>query len=177
MQFSYELTLDEFKSALKLHSRQKLGRRIYFFIYDFVFPLAAVLALVATAYAYMHDGPGAIGGLIIFDVACIAAVALLFVVRRFRIRSAFRALYPAGSKNRVTSVVIGDEHILTSVEGVGEGRYLWSGVSAFVQNNLVALFYITDERFLMLPLGSLNPDQRNEISALVTRHVVGKRTC
>ena len=172
MQLTYELTLAEFKSALKLHARQKLSRRIHTFIYKLVIPGVTAFLLSFTFYTYVTNGSDAIDdGLIFLDIALITIVVLVFVLRRFRIRSAFRALFPARATNRITSITISDDHILTSVEGIGEGRYLWTGVSAFVQNKLVVLFYIGDERFLMLPSRVLSSAQCNELNDLVSRNL------
>jgi hypothetical protein len=176
MKWSYELTLQEFKLAFRLHSRQKLGRRIHWFIYDFVFPGITVLFLAFTAYLWM-TGSEAMDDFIIYDIALVTMVVLIFTLRAFRIRSAFRALFPPGAKNRITSITFSDEEILTSVEGVGEGRYLWAGVSAFVENQAVALFYIGDERFLILPRRVLNPPEHADLAALVARHVETRKTC
>ncbi|MGH9606359.1 MAG: YcxB family protein [Terracidiphilus sp.] len=171
MQLSYELTLAEFKSALNLHARQKLGRRIHTFIYKFGIPGITALLLGLTFYTYITGGSDAAGDMIVYDIGLVTIVVLVFVLRRFRIRSAFRSLFPAGAKNRTTSIAINDDHILTSVQGVGEARYLWTGLSAFVQNKLVALFYIGDERFLVLPLRAISPSQRNELNDLIGRYV------
>ncbi len=172
MQLSYELTLAEFKSALRLHFRQKLSRRIHWFIYKFVIPGTTGVALSVTLYLYVTTGLDGLDDLVIADIALVAIIILVFIFRGFRVRSMFRALYPPGAKNRITSIAINDEDIRTSVDGVGEGRYLWTGVSAYAENKLIALFYIGDERFLMLPTRILSSAQRAELNDLIERHVV-----
>ena len=174
MQVSYELTLAEFESALKLHARQRLSRRIYAVTYRFGIPGATAPFLGFTLYAFATGGWDAIEELIFPDVFLFAIFVLALFFTRSRIRSVFRSLYPPGAKSRVTSMELNDACILTSVEGVGEGKYFWSGVSAFVEHKQIALLYIGDERFFTVPLRVLTDVQRNELHDLVARHVVKK---
>jgi hypothetical protein len=172
MQVSYELTLAEFESALKLHARQKLSRRIYVFTFRFVIPWATYLFLGFTLYSYVTGGWGAIEGLVFPDFVLVAILILALSFPRSRIHSVFRSLYPPGAKSRINSMEINDACILTSVEGVGEGKYLWNAVSAFVENEQLALLYVGEERFFTVPLRALTDVQRNELRELVARNLV-----
>jgi hypothetical protein len=174
MQLSYEITLPEWKSALKLHSRQTLGRRIHWFIYDYVIPGVTLAFLAITLAMYLAGGAPAISPLAITDVILVAMTILLVFVRRSRVRAMFRTLVPPTAKSRTKSLVLSDEQIVSSMEGIGETRYLWSGILKFVQNGIVALFYITDEQFLLIPLRVLSSEERAELDGLVGRHVVNR---
>jgi hypothetical protein len=172
MQLSYTLTYSDYKAAFRLHKRQKAGRRIYFFFYDIVIPATAVVLLAVTIAAYAHGDSDLVQGLEIPDGTVVIVAILVPVLRAYRLRKSFKNLFPPGQVDRTTSIDIDNERILTSVPGLGEGKYFWAGVSAFAQNEKATLIYITRERFVPFPTYAMSPAQRTELNDLVGRHVL-----
>lgn len=177
MQLSYEITVSEWKSALKLHSRQSFGRRIHWFIYDYVIPGITIAFLILTLAGYLTGHTEVVNSLAILDAVLVTMTALLMIVRRSRIRAMFRSLIPPTAKSRTRSITLSSDQIVTGIEGVGETRYVWGGIFRFVQNEKVALFYVTEEQFLLVPLRMLTSEQRTELKNLVDRHVTSRKSC
>jgi YcxB-like protein len=175
MQLSFEITLAEFKSALKLYSRETLGRRIHWFIFDYVIPGVALVSVALALIDYLVSHSNVNGTLVAFAAYMVFAAALSFVVRRFRIRAMFRALVPPGAKSPVRSMEFSEEQILSTLEGIGEAHYLWTAIVKCVQNGTVMLLFISREQFLVIPQQILSPAQRAELNDLVARHVPARK--
>jgi hypothetical protein len=124
---------------------------------------------------YLTGQREGVDGFIFLDYVLVGLVLVLFFIRNRAIRIAFRGLFPPGNTERTTSFDINEEQIIATVKGVGEGRYLWDSISSFVQNDVLALIYITEIRFLVLPLRVLSSDQRAELNDLATRHGLRKQ--
>lgn len=175
MQLSFEITLAEFKSALKLYSCETLGRRIHWFIFDYVIPGIAVVAVALALVDYIASHSNVNGAFVAFAAYMAFVAVVSFIVRRFRVRALFRALVPPGAKSRVRSMTFSEEHILSALEGIGEARYLWTAIVKCVQNGTVMLLFISREQFLLIPQRILSPAQRTELNDLVARHVPARK--
>jgi len=175
MKLTYTLTLNDFKAAIRLHSRQKLGRRIHFFIYDVIFPTIAILALVGTIAAYVFGQSDLVDGLIVPDVALVCITLLVPILRACRIRKGFKGMFPQSETGPGYSLDIDNERILSLRPGIGEAKYYWAGIHAFAQDDKIMLIYITEILFICIPIHILSPEQRVELNDLITRNMVRKQ--
>jgi len=175
MKLTYTLTLDDYKASLRLHKRQRLGRRIHFFIFDVVIPTMAIAALVGIIAAKSYGQSDLVDGLIVPDAALVIIALLVPLLRAYRIRKSYKQLFPPGRVDRNWYIEVDDERILSSVPGVGEGKYFWTGILAFAQDERITLLYITENQYLPIPTCALSPDQRTELDELVARHVVKRK--
>jgi hypothetical protein len=175
MQLSFEITLAEFKSALKLYSRETTGRRIHWFIYDYVIPGVAVAAVAFTLLAYLASHSNVDGAFVALDVAIVSVAVLSFILRRSRVRAMFRSLLPPAATSPMRLLAFSEDQILSALEGVGEARYLWTAIMKCVQSDTVILLFISKEQFLLIPQRILSPAQRIELNDLVARHVPARK--
>jgi hypothetical protein len=175
MKLTYSITLKDFKAAIRLHSRQKLGRRIHFFIYDVIFPFLAILALLGTIGAYVLGHSEVVDVLIVPDAALLCIVVLVPILRAYRTRKSFKGMFPPSETGPGYSLDIDNERILSVRPGIGEAKYYWAGICAFAQDDKVMLMYITEILFICIPTHSLSPDQRAELDSLITRNIARKQ--
>lgn len=174
MKLTYSITFKDFKAAIRLHSRQKLGRRIHCFIYDVIFPSLAALALLGTVAAYAFGQSDTIDFLILPDAVLVSIVVLVPILRAYRIRKSFKGMFPASETGPGYSLDFDNERILSVRPGIGEAKYYWTGICAFAQDNKIMLLYITEILFICIPTHTLSPDQRVELDALIARNMVRK---
>jgi hypothetical protein len=177
MQLSFEITLAEFKSALKLYSRGGISRRVYWFIYDYVIPGTTLAMLVLTVLSYISAGANVAGSFLFIDAALVSMTVLLMIVRRMRMRSMFRALVPPGASSPVRSLTFSEDQILSRLEGIGETRYLWTAICGIAQNEQVILLFISREQFLLVPACALSTEQHSELDKMIVRHVIARKPC
>jgi len=175
MKLTYTLTLDDYRASLRLHKRQNLGRRIHFFIYDVLFPSFAVVAIMGTIGAYAFGQPDLVDDLLVPDVALVTISVFVQLLRSYRIRKLYKQLFPPGRIDRNWSIEMDDERILSTVPGVGEGKYFWTGIQAFAQNEKITMLYITESQYLAVPTCALSEEQRTELNDLVARNMPRKQ--
>lgn len=172
MRLEYTLTLSDYRSAQRLHIRQKISRRISFYVWFILIPILAAIGLIAFTVLdisrYTHSAAlfaGLEAGLIWLALFCP-------ISREYQIRKSFKQLFPATRTDRSSILEIDDTHIVSAIPGVSEGKFFWSGICGFAQNERVTLIYIAAKRFLFFPTAAMKTEERVELNDMVARHVV-----
>jgi len=172
MRLEYTLTLSTYRSAQRLHIRQRISRRLSFVVWFIVTPILAAVGLLAFTVLdisrYTHSAAlfaGIEAGLVWLAVFCPIA-------REYQIRKSFKQLFPPNRTEMSSTLEIDDTYLLSIIPGVSEGKFFWSGICGFAQNEEVTLIYVAPKRFLFFPTSAMNPEQRTELSGLVARNLV-----
>jgi hypothetical protein len=171
MKLEYNITLADWKAAIRLHSRQKLGRRIHFFIFDYVIPALAVLSLAYIIFANLSGREDTVDALLVPVSALVLLAILLPIVRNYQIKKSFKGIFPPSETGPGYSLDIDDERILSTRPGLGEAKYYWKGICGLARNEKIILLYISEILFLGIPPKRLSPDQRAELNDLLARHL------
>ena len=172
MKLTYTFTFADWKAALRLHSRQTIGRRIHRFVYDFVIPALAVLGLGCMVFANSNGQKEIVDDLVTPVIALVGLAIILPFLRNYMMRRGFKGMFPPSETGPGYSLDIDNERIVSTRPGIGEATYYWTGISAVAQNNKIMLLYLSEILFLGIPAHTLSPDQRAELNDLVARHVV-----
>jgi hypothetical protein len=174
MKVIYTITLADFKAAQRLHTRQKLGRRLNSILLNIVVPILAVLGLVFWPFLNLTDRtPNSV--LIVITGIQLLLMYLSFAVpisRYLQTRKAFKRIYPPTLIGRNFSIDIDDERIHSTMPGYAEATFLWTAIVAFAHDEKATLLYLDKSRFLFFPTRALSPEQRSELNALVERNKV-----
>jgi hypothetical protein len=125
--------------------------------------------------AYIQGQSDLVDALIVPDVALVVIALLVPLLRTYRIRKSYKRLFPPNRSDRNWYIDIDNERILSTVPGIGEGKYLWTGILSFAQDRKITMFYITEVQYLPIPTNALSPEQRTELDELVARNVVRKQ--
>jgi hypothetical protein len=172
MQLTYELTLADYKAALRLHRRQKLNRRIAEFVWFRFMPIICSMMLVFelfmgfTQKTFFSQNPP---GLLVVPLVFL----LLPAIRSRFVRSQFNQLFSPSARN--LSIDIDDERIVCVNPGSSESRFLWHIVLEFAQDEKITMLYIHKLRFLFFPTSAMSVEQRAELNDLVARHVTKRK--
>ncbi|MGH9598735.1 MAG: YcxB family protein [Terracidiphilus sp.] len=78
---------------------------------------------------------------------------------------------PKSHANSTIGLDIDDECIKSSVPGFSEGKFYWSAITSFTQNDRVTMLYIDKRKFLFFPTSAMSSIQRTELNDLIARHV------
>jgi hypothetical protein len=176
MKLSYTLTLADFKAAQRLHIRQRLSRRINFYFWYMVIPILAIITVITTIVAIGSDRSDLVSDLVAPDALLLWLAIFLPLARVYKIHKGFKQFLHPARTDRINSLDIDDERIVSTIPGVGEGKLFWNAIFAFAQDEKVALLYVREKRFLFFPTTALSSEQRTELNELVKRHLPeGKR--
>lgn len=171
MHLNYKITIPDWKAALQLHTRQKIGRRIHYFIYEYVFASIAIMGIVLATFAWVTGDSKALDTLVPLVAVLVGLAILLRIVRAKAIRRSYKGLFPLSENGPGYSLDINDERILSIRPGVGEATYYWSGICAVAQNDKIILLYLSEILFLGVPISALSPEQKDELDSLIARHL------
>ena len=168
MRLEYTLTVKDYKAALRLHSRQNLGRRNASLFFGKVLPglglfflaLEAFLSLTETDYL-SHNPPG----LLVVPLVFLLSPAL----QANQVRMQFNQLFPPSARS--LSIAIDDERIVCVDSKSSESRFLWNAIAEYAQDEQITMLYLAKQKFLFFPTAAMSPDQRTELNDLVARHL------
>jgi len=177
MKLEYTLTLADFRAAQRLHFRQTRGRRLRWAFWTIVVPALAALGLIAFLLLDMSRITRYAS--ILFGIECgLLSIAIINpVARYYRMRKAFGVLFPPTRTERTSTLEINEESVLSSIPGVSEGKFFWKALTDFAQDERITLLYITKTRFLFFPTSAMTGLQRDELKALVARHLAKGLPC
>ena len=167
MLLTYEVSYAEYKAAIRLYVQHKPWLRLRSLIYYLVIPLLTVLSIVVTAVASLTGAQDAAEAMVIPVTCLIALTLLVFVLRSVRLQRGFRNQFPAASKSRVISTLITEEGIVTSLAGIAESRLSWDAIDSFAVDRNVVLFYITEDRYFIVPLRAISHEDRRQLRVLL----------
>jgi len=172
MKLIYTLTCDDYEAALRLHRLQKLSRQCNFYFWYVAVPILTLVAMIATFVAIGNNRRDLLENLVVPDFALLWLTISLPLVRAYKAHKCFERIFLSAQQDEKLSIDIDNERISSEIPGVGEGKYFWSTIMGFAQDEKMTLLYVFKDRFLMFPTAALSPDQRSELGDLVARHVV-----
>src|SRR6185437_6108957 len=171
MKLEFTLTFSDYKSALRLYGRQTLRRRLAFISWNIAVPILAVIGLAAFIFFDLFSITSYAAILFGIESGLLTITILNPIARYYRIRKCFKQVFPPTHTDRTSTLEINDQHLLSTIPGVSEGKFFWNAIVDFAQDNKVTLIYVAKARFLFFPTAAMSPDERVELSNLVSRHV------
>jgi hypothetical protein len=174
MKVNYTLTLADYKAAQQLHIRQKISRRISQYFWYVGVPVVAVLWLLVFILGDFWETTD-LGSPYRWILSILLWFSIFLPLMRFiNIRRCFKMLSQQLNKDRIVSIEINDECVLSAIPGVSEGKFFWSAIQNFAQDEKVTLLYVAEKKFLYIPTNAFSPTERTELNELVSRNMVRK---
>lgn len=176
MNLEFTLAFSDYKSALRLYRRQTLGRRLAFVFWNIVVPILAVIGLVAFAFLDLFRITRFAAVLFAVETALLTFAIVNPIARYYKTRKCFKQLFPTRT-DRISTLEINDDHLLSRIPGVSEGKFFWNAIVDFDQDDKVTLIYVAKRRFLFFPTAAMSHDQHVELNNLISRHVAKRLPC
>jgi hypothetical protein len=174
MKLTYTLTLADYIAAIRLHRAQSFARRFIFAILYLGLPILAVAGLVSIVVLKEIGKTNLRPDYVFAELVLLLLSIGLPIARIPDVRICFRRIFANSKEIPTITMVIDEECVRSEIPGVSEGKFFWNAIVDFAQNEKVTLLYVRKRAFLFFPTPILSPDQRAELNALVTRHVVKK---
>jgi hypothetical protein len=171
---SYKVTLVDYKAALLLHRRQKLSRRLNFVLWRVVVPITA--AFGALAFIVFNLSRLTRYAPLLFGIECGLAWISIYLPlwSYYSTRKCVRQIFQDQGKERIILLEVTDEFVLSTIQGVSEGKYFWNENMALVSDARVVLIYVAKKRFIPIPMRSLSESQLQELQILIQRNAAKK---
>lgn len=155
--YEYVLTKPDFLHAQKLFRSHRKWSAVAYWFWIWLLPGIGALLALAAVYAWAtHNSillaplaPAAGGGLWI--------AIFIPLTRWFQLRKAWRNSVPKALEGKPVTLQFDDEQIISTIPGRSEGRFFWSAILDFIEDDRLALLYVREKLFLYIPKAAL-PD-------------------
>jgi hypothetical protein len=151
MNYRYRMSYSDFKEAQRLHMRATPRFAIPFWIFLRILP---ALGLVAFLLLETKMIPSANAPLVAIASGIMAAGAwglIMALIRPFSLRRLYKQMKNGRGDDADLELALEDGQIISRVPGMSEGRFLPPAIQRFVENDRIALFYVSKKRFLVNP--------------------------
>lgn len=169
MIYVYDLTLEDFKAAQRLHIRHSRRSQWTFIFWHRVLPIISLccLVLVIRDMGWHHFSYSPLTGGILCGVAWIGLFC--FLMRPFMIRRAFRALRADLKGSHSVELELTNHLLISRIPGKSEGRFERAAVTDFAEDEAIALVYVGKKKFIFIPKRAMPENGWQELRAWIER--------
>ncbi|HZY61989.1 MAG TPA: YcxB family protein [Edaphobacter sp.] len=180
MRYDYVLRFDDYQDSQKLYLRHRRSAAVFYYFYVWVLPIVGLLScalFVASRYGFYPESSASFAGFAAAGLWFALFVPIIQVVGR---RRCWKRLIPTGMKGKSKSIEIpvslefNDEQVISAIPGKSEGRFYWSAIVDFAENEKIVLLFVHKKRFLFIPKRAMSADTWNEFrNLLISKIKVG----
>lgn len=173
MSYDYISTFDDYKAAQKLYLRSRPKARIRLLGWMYGLPVAtAVLVFILWRGSRGSDWSG-FSILTWLTVVCFFLTVQVVVLRPWNLRRCYKRLRKVSGLTDSTTIrfEFDDNGVVSGIAGRSEGRFFWSGIQDFVENDKIALLFIGSKRFLYIPKRAMADEQWTQLRSLAAEKI------
>lgn len=171
MKLNRTLRLNGYKSARKLHARQKVGGCLNFWMFLRVITAMGGLFSMFSFIVLTEGNTKLIETLLPFDAGLLWLAVFLLLPQLIDIQPYFEQRFALNRTARDSQVEAEVEHIVSRVPGISEGKVFWRCAFAFAQEENIAVTCLPDKRSPFSARTLLSWPQRVALNDQVTRGV------
>jgi hypothetical protein len=151
MMCEYTTSFDDFKKAQILAAHRSIRAKLSFYFWLRVAPVLGLMALGALVWdvVFRHFGFDPMVGGILAGVAWIGIFC--FVRRPFLVRKLYKHMLNGRPEGSPLELGIEGDQLVYRVPGRSEGRFYRASVNEFVEDDNLALLFVSKKNFLMIP--------------------------
>jgi len=168
MRYDYKLTYKDFLDAQRLFRKQRWKSALSYYVFIWGLPVLGFLAAVpwlAQLLGAQAQWVYAWGGFAALGLWCAIAIPLM---RIYTIRRCWKRLLPDSAKKSIRSEIrveleMNGEQLISALPGRSEGRFLWSGLIDYAEDEELALVFIKKKMFLFIPRRAMDDAGWNQL--------------
>ncbi len=166
----YISTKQDFVDAQRLHRKNRPRAAANYWLWYAVIPIASALYLIYFAVRWFTH-PRAVTGNAIFwaAVALYLAVVLTFA-RWWQMRKLWNQAQPAKYRGKPVTFQFDPEMVISARPGESEGRFYWSAIEDYAEDDRLALIYVRHKLFLFIPKRAMDESEWERLRALALPH-------
>jgi hypothetical protein len=177
MLYEYVLKYQDFKDSQKLYLRHRRGAAVFYYLWVWILPIAGLLATIPFIYGllgFRSDWMAPFAG---FAAGGLWFALFIPLMQFYGKRRCWKQLIPANTPGKPMKIGIpvtldfNDEQLISTIPGRSEGRFFWSAILDFAEDEKVALLFIQKKKFLFVPKTALPETGWAELRAHVQSKV------
>ena len=158
MDHDYIIEYKDFLNAQKLYLKHKRGANLRLKAWLYGLPAITLLLLITDLHAFMTNQAGMTAILSGFAGFGLWMTLIIVGLRPWKLRRFYRKLLPPGEKKLMHArFSFSAEGVISSVPGRSEGRFYWSAIQDFAEDEKMALLFFDKKKFLFIPKRAMAP--------------------
>jgi len=172
MAYEYDLTFKDYLSAQKLYRHHRKWPQVTYLFWVWILLSFGILALVGIAFPTKSDNISPWTSWVLIAVWFAIGIPLF---RVYQLRKCWKALNPTKAKSISAELEWNNEQIISSVKNRSEGRFFWSTICDYAEDEKIVLIFIRKKQFLFIPREALNEVTWKELRMLISTN--GSPSC
>jgi hypothetical protein len=160
MRYEYKLTYQDYKDAQKLYLKSSWKAALSHYFWIWAVPIVGcilALPLIATLLGFRSEWFESMAG---FGGAGLWFAIFIPAMRIYTVRKCWKRLLPENARKSVRTEISAalewnEEQLISILPGRSEGRFFWSALVDFVENDKLVLIFIKKKMFLFIPKDAL----------------------
>ena len=155
MLVEYVTDFEDFKAAQRLARRHKPIAALSYNFWCWAVPglaLVAAAALIGNEVTKKPFLPAHIGG---YLAGLVGAGAFLAMYRPYQMRKLYKTMKANRAAGEPVQFELTDTEIISRIPGRSEGRFLPNAVFDYTEDDRLALIYVAEQRFLIVPKSAM----------------------
>ena len=177
MSYNYVLTYQDFKNAQKLYRKHRDLAALSYYFWIWCLPIIGLFVAIPGILSMSDVGPYWFKSFEAFVFLGLWVGLFIPIWRIFCMRRLWKRLVPPnikGSKMKAEIPVVlefNDEQVINGIPGRSEGRFFWTAIPDFAEDDELALIFIQKKNFLFIPKRALPETAWAELRRLVATNV------
>jgi hypothetical protein len=164
MAHRYELTFQDFKNAQRLYRAHRPWARFWLGFWLIGAPVIGLLLLVIGLMAHSRSlGP------LLYPIAGWFLFMGIFqhLYRPFQLRKIYKRSLPDGQKTADVEFSFGEEGVRSAILGRSEGRFNWSAIQDYAEDDTLSLIFVKKKLFLYIPKRAMPAEEWDDLRRYV----------
>jgi len=167
--FEYVLQKKDFINAQRLHLKHNRSAALSYYFWIWLVPILGVVVALFEWTAYLLHNE-----IMMRTLAPVAGAGLWLAIflpfmRWWNVRRCWKASSETIDGGKPVTLQFNDELLISTIPGKSEGRFFWTGLIDFAEDDRLALLYIRKKQFLYVPKSALPEEAWVRVRALAPR--------
>ena len=166
----YTATKRDFMDAQRLHRKNRPWAAVNYWLWWVGVPAACVLYALAVAVHWQLRSRTVGGGeIVVAGFALYFAVLLLFG-RWWQIRKLWNQAQPKKYRGKPVTLQFDEAMIISARPGDSEGRFYWTAIEDYAEDERLAIVYVRRKLFLFIPKRAMDEPEWARLRTLALPH-------
>ena len=162
----YVITTADYNDAQRLHRRNRPRAAFTYYFWFWFLPGISIAFLAFTLVVIAIHGLLAAGRYMpAAGVALYLALLLPFCLWNAR-RKAMNNLQPKSRRGQPVTVQFDNDQIISAIPGISDGRFFWSAIEDYAEDERMALLYVRKKLFLFIPKRAMDEAEWQRLRTL-----------
>jgi hypothetical protein len=158
MIYRYRTNYSNFAEAQRLHMKATPKFAIPFWVCLRILPALGLIAFLVMHFDFVSRKNGLIVVIASGLMGAGAVGLIMALIRPLSLRRLYKQMKNGREDDAELELELQDGQLVSRVPGRSEGRFLPAAIQRFVENDNIALLYVGQKRFLVIPKTALSEE-------------------